>query len=198
MDMLKKRKTALWIFIAVVLVFTVIGSHRSLTNVCDSTEELFFDRELLIERRKTMDLTDGSVQPTDGYYSAPADHLKNCADYANRILSLIKDDVSEDIYNEIRDSRRTLLDALGVRDISDIYDAQTELYAQVTQLDEQVITNNYDDFNSVYTDFINANHAAESSGYNQIADHVIRTELNEFPANILRVLTGVELPEKYE
>lgn len=198
MEMLKKRKTALWIFIAVVLVFTWIGSHRSLAKLCDSAEELFFDRELLIEERKTMDLTDGSALPVEGYYSAPADHLKNCADYANRILSLINDDVSEDVYNEIRDSRRDLVDALAARDISDIFDAQTELYAQVTQLDEQVITNNYDDFNSVYTDFINANHAAENSGYNQIIDHIMTTELGQFPANLLRVLTGVEPPEKYE
>ena len=206
MKILQNRKLAIAVFLIVVIVFTLLGSHRSLSKLCGAVEEAFFDKEILTQQRETFlkaqergwDGLGSYTLAMEGYYSAPAAHLDDCVDYANRILALIKDDVSEDTYNEIYESRRALIAALKSRDISDIYDAQAKLYEYIMQLDENIVTNNYDDFISVRVDFLNADDTAKDSGYNQCVDYFMITEMNRFPANILRQLTSVDMPEKYE
>lgn len=206
MKILQNRKLAIAFFIVIVIVFTLLGSHRSLSRASEQVEEAFFNKEVLSQKRaefqdfqsRGFDGLGSYTLAMEGYYSAPAAHLEDCVDYANRILSLIKDDVSEQTYNEIYESRRTLIAALESRDISDIYDAQTQLYKHIMQLDENIVTNNYDDFISVRVDFINADDTAKDSGYNQCVDYFMITEMNRFPANILRRLTSVDTPEKYE
>lgn len=206
MKILQNRKLAIAFFIVIVIVFTLLGSHRSLSRASEQVEEAFFNKEVLSQKRaefqdfqsRGFDGLGSYTLAMEGYYSAPAAHLEDCADYTNRILSLIKDDVSEQTYNEIYESRRTLIAALESRDISDIYDAQTQLYKHIMQLDENIVTNNYDDFISVRVDFINADDTAKDSGYNQCVDYFMITEMNRFPANILRRLTSVDTPEKYE
>lgn len=206
MKILQNRKLAIAFFIVIVIVFTPLGSHRSLSRASEQVEEAFFNKEVLSQKRaefqdfqsRGFDGLGSYTLAMEGYYSAPAAHLEDCVDYANRILSLIKDDVSEQTYNEIYESRRTLIAALESRDISDIYDAQTQLYKHIMQLDENIVTNNYDDFISVRVDFINADDTAKDSGYNQCVDYFMITEMNRFPANILRCLTSVDMPEKYE
>lgn len=198
---MQNRKFAIAVFVAVVIVCTLIGSRISLSRVSDQIEDAFFNKETLADLRENLDGSVGGSDPSlvlNGYYSAPAAHLEDCADYANRILSLIKDDVSEQTYNEIYESRRALIAALESRDISDIYDAQAQLYEYIMQLNENTVTNNYDDFISVSVDFLNAHDTAGDSGYNQCVDFFMLTEMNRFPANILRRLTAVDMPEKYE
>ena len=206
MKILQNRKLAIVFFVVIVIVFTLLGSHRSLSQLTVQMEDAFFNKEVLSERRaelldaqkKGFDELGSYTLAMEGYYSAPAAHLNDCVNYANRILSLIKDDVSEDSYNEIYESRRALIAALESMDISDIYDAQAQLYEYIMQLDENIVTNNHDDFISVRNDFINADNTAKDSGYNQCVDYFIATEMNVFPANILRRLTSVDMPEKFE
>lgn len=206
MKILQNRKFAIVVFIAVVVVWTLLGSHHSLSRLSAQVEDAFFDKEVLSELRAEFQEAqsrgfDGLGSYTlvmEGYYSAPAAHLEDCVDYANRILSLIKDDVPDETYNEIYESRRALIAALESRDISDIYDAQAQLYDYIMQLEENNVTNNYDDFISVRVDFLNADDTTKESGYNQCVDYFMITEMNRFPANILRHLTSVDMPEKYE
>ena len=206
MKIQQNRKFAIVFFVVIVIVFTLLGSHRSLSRLTVQMEDAFFNKKVLSERRAELleaqshgfDGLGSYTLTMEGYYSAPAAHLEDCADYANRILSLIKDDVSEQTYNEIYESRRTLITALESRDISDIYDAQTQLYKHIMQLDENIVTNNFDDFISVRVDFMNADDTAKESGYNQCVDYFMLTEMNRFPANILRRITSVDMPEKYE
>ena len=206
MKILQSRKLAIVFFVVIVIVFTLLGSHRSLSRASEQVEEAFFNKEVLSQKRaefqdfqsRGFDGLGSYTLAMEGYYSAPAAHLEDCVDYANRILSLIKNDVSEQTYNEIYESRRTLITALESRDISDIYDAQTQLYKHIMQLDENIVTNNYDDFISVRVDFINADDTAKDSGYNQCVDYFMLTEMNRFPANILQSITSVDMPEKYE
>ena len=206
MKIQQNRKFAVAFFVVIVVVFTLLGSHRSLSRLSVQMEDAFFDKRVLAEHRT--ELLDAQSNGFDelgdytmtmgSYYSAPAAHLEDCADYANRILSLIKDDVSEDVYNGIYETRRTLIAALESMDISDIYDAHRALYESITALDGNAVTNNHDDFNSVYADFLNASTLAEKSGYNQCVDYFMVTEMSRFPANILRHLTSVDMPEKFE
>ena len=206
MKILQNRKFAILVFILVVIVWTLLGSHHSLSRAANQVEEAFFDKSALSLRRaefldaqsRGFDSLGSYTLAMEGYYSAPAAHLEDCVDYANRILALIKDDVSEQTYNEIYEARRTLITALESRDISDIYDAQSQLHAHIMQLDESIVTNNYDDFISVRVDFINADDTAKDSGYNQCVDYFLITEMNRFPASILRRLTSVDMPEKFE
>ena len=206
MKIQQNRKFAIAVFIVIVIIFTLLGSHRSLSRASEQVEEAFYNKEVLSQKRaefqdfqsRGFDGLGSYTLAMEGYYSAPAAHLEDCVDYANRILSLIKNDVSEQTYNEIYESRRTLITALESRDISDIYDAQTQLYKHIMQLDENIVTNNYDDFISVRVDFINADDTAKDSGYNQCVDYFMLTEMNRFPANILRRITSVDMPEKYE
>ena len=206
LKILQNRKFSIAVFILVVIVFTLLGSHRSLSRLSAQVEEAFFRKELLAQRREELlDAQsrgfDGPGEPSlvmEGYYSAPASQLEDCADYANRILALIKDDVSEDIYNSIYESRRALVTALESRDISDIYDAHSALYESILALDGNTVTNNFDDFDSAQLDFLNASSLAEESGYNQCVDYFMLTEMDRFPTNVLRHLTSVDMPEKYE
>lgn len=206
MKIQQNRKFAIAVFVVIVIVFTLLGSHRSLSRLSVQVEDAFFNKEVLSQKRaefqefqsRGFDGLGSYTLAMEGYYSAPAAHLEDCVDYANRILSLIKDDVSEQTYNEIYESRRTLITALESRDISDIYDAQTQLYKHIMQLDENIVTNNYDDFISVRVDFMNADDTAKDSGYNQCVDYFMITQMNRFPANILRRITSVDMPEKYE
>lgn len=206
MKIQQNRKFAIAVFVVIVIVFTLLGSHRSLSRLSVQVEDAFFNKEVLSQKRaefqdfqsRGFDGLGSYTLAMEGYYSAPAAHLEDCANYANRILSLIKDDVPEQTYNEIYESRRTLITALESRDISDIYDAQTQLYKHIMQLDENIVTNNYDDFISVRVDFMNADDTAKDSGYNQCVDYFMITQMNRFPANILRRITSVDMPEKYE
>lgn len=179
MNILKNRKIAVVIFIVVVIAFSLIGGHRSLQKACSEVENTFYSE-------------------TFSAYTTPAKQLDHAADYANRLLSIVQDDVSQDVYDAIADSRRALLDALETEDISAACDASTALETAVLALDGTVITNNYDDYGAVRTDLLSALSAADTMGYNDYVDKFCKTTLKTFPANLIAALTGVNMPEKYE
>lgn len=190
MDLLKNRKNAIAIFIAVVIVFSLIGCRLSFSKACNAIELAFYDRTVI------------TADDVYGYYSAPAGHLDNCAKYANRLLSIVSGYVPEDLYNRVYESRTALLDALATGDISDMYDAHTALTEAVAVLHETAGTMTFsdtsDNYDAVYADFISASQAAGESGYNLYVDEFIQNTANQFPTNLLRRLTGVDLPEKFE
>ena len=179
MNILKNRKTAVVIFIVVVIAFSLIGGHRSLQKACNDVENTFYSE-------------------TFSVYTSPAKQLDHAADYANRLLSIVRDDVSQDIYDAIANSRRDLLDALETEDISAACDASTTLEMAVLALDSTAITNNYDDFSTVRSDLLSALSAADTLGYNDYVDQFCKTTLKTFPANLIAALTGVDTPEKFE
>lgn len=183
MKTLQNRKFAVLIFIIIVLVFTLIGSHRSLSKACNQVEVAFFD--------KTIDI--GQSRRT-----CPAEQLDLAVSYANRLLSIAKDDVSDDVYNTILESRKALLVALEDRDISDAYAAQNELALAISALDGLTITNNYDEYDTVRSDLFSALELAGEAGYNEYVDQFQQSTIDRFPTNILAALTGVDMPEKYE
>jgi hypothetical protein len=189
MEALKKRQNAIGIFVAVVVVFTLIGCHRSLSKVCRQVETAFMDKGAL---------------SAEGYYTSPGDQLANCVKYANRLLSVINgSEALSDSYAAIRDSRLALDDALESQDISDIYAANEALVEAVTQADALVqagaaLPESNDDYDTIVSDFFAAENVAAQSPYNDYVDDFIRTTIRPFPTNILRVLSFVSLPEKYE
>lgn len=187
MEFFKKRSNAVVIFVVVVILFSLIGCHRSLSKACGQVEDTFFEK--------------GALSGRD-YYTCPGDQLANCVNYANRLLSAINgsDELTE-AYAAIRDSRAALDEALEDRDISDIYEANQALVQAVSMADEQVKAGaslpEGSDYNSIVSDFFAAQSVADSSPYNDYVDEFIDTTIHCFPTNILRALSFVSLPEKY-
>jgi hypothetical protein len=189
MEALKKRQNAIIVFIVVVVVFTLLGCHRSLSKVCRQVETAFTEKGAFSDQ---------------GYYTSPGDQLANCVKYANRLLSVINgSEALSDSYDAIRDSRLALDNALESQDISDIYDANQALVQAVTQADAlvqagAVLPESNDDYDTIVSDFFSAESVASDSPYNDYVDDFIRTTVRPFPTNILRVLSFVSLPDKYE
>lgn len=189
MNFFKKRKTAVAVFAAVVILFSLIGCHLSLSRACGRVEDAFFDK--------------AELSGYD-YYTAPGDQLNACLNYANRLLSVINgsDELTEG-YVAVRDSRQALADALESRDISDIYAANAKLCDAVTAVDRQVqagasLMQSHDDYDAIVSDFFSAQGVAANSPYNEYVDDFIRETVRPFPTGILRLVSFVSLPERFE
>lgn len=190
MELFKKRSAALAVFVAVVIVFTLIGCHRSLGKACQGAEDAFFDKTLLADY---------------GVYTSPGDQLEYCVKLANRLLSVINgQEALSSEYASVRDARQALSEALNTGDISDIYDANAVLVLAVSAVDEQVtladmpLPESSDDYDSIMADFRSAQRVADESPYNTLVDDFIFSTIRPFPTNLLRVFSVTSLPEKYE
>ncbi len=188
MSILKKRSTAIVIFVIVVVLFSFLGCKRSLNKACRQAEAAFFDKSLL---------------KADGGYSAPADHLENCVDLANRLLSVIGTDGKwSDAYDAVKAARSDLLDALEAKDIPAIGAADQALVDAVAQVEAvksagTPLPESHDDYDKIVSDFHSAQAELDSSAY---SSHILafRDEvLSAFPTSILRRLTGVQAPETF-
>lgn len=188
MAFFKSRKTAIVIFVAVVLVFSVIGCHRSLSKACRDVEDAFFDRAALADY---------------GARTAPGEQLDECLKYANRLLSVINgSDVLTEGYAAVRDARQALSDALVSRDISDIYAANAALAAAVDGVDAQVkagadLPPSSDDYDTIIEGFRGAQRVTAESPYNMYVDDFVQHTVRAFPTNILRTVSFVSLPERF-
>ena len=188
MDFFKKRSVAVGVFVLTVVLFTLIGSHRSLDRACRKAEDAFFDKSLL---------------PAEGYYTCPGEQLDYCVDDANRLLSVIGSDGAwAGAYEALATARRDLADALDERDIPAIGKA-SKAFAQAVQQVEAVkasgaaLPDSHDDYDAIIAGLRSALALLDDSAY---ADHIqaFREDvLGAFPANILRHLTGVHAPETF-
>ena len=188
MDFLKKRGNAIVIFVAVVIVFSLLGCHRSLSKACRKVEDGFFTPE---------------SNAAANYYTCPGDQLGYCVKYANRLMAVISGcDALTENYSDVRDARQALDEALQSGDISDIYQANEALKKAVSGVEAQVdagaqLPQSNDDYGTIVSDFTSAEALAARSGYNGSVDTFIRNVVDAFPTNILRALSGVKLPEKF-
>lgn len=188
MEFLKKRGSAIVVFVAVVVVFSLLGCHRSLSKACRNVEEGFFTSE---------------NDAADNYYTCPGDQLGYCVKYANRLMAVISgcDDLKDD-YTAVSDAREALDTALQSSDISDIYQANEALEKAVSDVETQVnagvqLPQTNDDYDTIVSDFTSAEALVSRSDYNDTVDSFVSSVVNVFPTNILRVLSGVKLPEKF-
>ena len=188
MGFLKKRSTAIGIFVVVVVLFTLLGSHMSLDRACRKAEEAFFDASLL---------------QAEDYYTCPGDQLEYCVGYATRLLTVIGQDGDwADAYEALSQARRGLMDALESRDIPTIGQADQAL-AEAVQMVEATaeagapLPDSYDDYDAIVSEFHSAQAVLDDPAY---SEHILAFRedvLGAFPANILRHLTGVKAPETF-
>lgn len=190
MDFFKKRQNAIVVFVVVVVLFSLIGCHRSLGRRCEQVEEAFFDKALLADYST---------------YTCPGDQLDNCVKLANRLLSVINgQEALSGEYEAVLQARLSLDQALDAGDISDIYDANAALVSAVAAVDEQVtmadmpLPESSDDYGSIISDFYSAQRVLSESPYNSYVDDFISGTVRHFPTNILRLLSFTALPEKFE
>ena len=188
MEFLKKRQTAIIIFIVVVIAFSLFSAHRSINKLCRNAEQAFFEK--------------GALTDYD-YYTVPYDHLENALNYANRLLSVINnsDELSE-YYSAVLTDRQALSDAMAGGSISSMYDAAAALNDDITALDAVVqsgvtLPQSNDDYSDIMTSLTGALRAAMDSPYNQYIDDFSADTLKNFPTNILRAVSFVSAPEKF-
>ena len=188
MNFFKKRRNAVAVFVVVVILFSLIGAHRSIRGICRQAEDAFFDKSLLHQ---------------DGYYTCPADQLKNCLALTNRLLSVIGSDGQwEAAYTDLYNNRLALDKALAGRDIPDIFITNVSLIDAVAQVEAvktagAPLPDSYDDFDAIVSDFYSAEAEAADPAYNAHIQNFIADTLSAFPTNILRRLTFVPLPDSY-
>lgn len=189
MDFFKKRSTAIGVFVVVVILFSLIGCHLSLGRACRKAEAAFFDRSLLRDA---------------GSYSCPGDHLKNCADLANRLLSVVGGDNEPyaGAYEQLRAARLDLLDALESRDIPAAGAASQSLAEAVeavkaVKASGAALSESYDDYEQIIADLDGAQAALDNNGYNDYILAFREDVLDRFPTGLLRHLAFVDAPETF-
>lgn len=179
MSALKSRRTAVAVFVAVVIVFSLLGCHLSLSRRCRAVEQSFFSDSL----------------------TSPATQLNESAKYANRILAVIRGVLDDSLYTAVLDARSALLDALEGQDISAAYTASEALSAAVEAVEqaaEGVEFDSVEDIDSLFSDFAGALRTARSSEYNDEVDRFMDEVADRFPTNILRRIAFVDMPERFE
>jgi len=188
MDFLKKRGSAILIFVAVVIIFSLIGCHLSLSKACRNVEKGFFSPE---------------SNASSNYYTCPGDQLGYCVKYANRLMAVISgcDELTED-YAAVRDARQALDETLQSGDISGIYKANEALKKAVSGVEAKVnagaqLPQTNDDYGTIISDFTSAEALVARSSYNDNVDVFCQNVAGTFPTSLLRVLSGVKLPEKF-
>ena len=188
MEFFKKRKNAIVIFVAVVVVFSLIGCHLSLSRACRQVEAAFFDKSLLHQ---------------DGYYTCPGDQLENCIKLTNRLLSVIGTDGEwAEAYDALNSGRYALEDALRDRDIRRIANNNQVLVDAVAAVESLVaagasLPDSYDDYDAILADFHSAQNVLDSNAYNAHVMAFWKEVLTPFPTNILRHLAFVTPPETF-
>lgn len=179
MNALKNRRTAIAIFVVVVIVFSLLGCHRSLDRRCRTVEQGFFSGEL----------------------TAPATQLNECAKYANRILAVINGELDDALYDAVLDCRVALLDALDAQNIAAAVTASRDLASAVEAVESAAEGRTFDsveDIDALFNDFHGAMRVAQNSSYNEDVERFMETVANRFPTNILRHIALVDMPERFE
>lgn len=104
MSALKKRRTAIAVFVVVVIVFSLLGCHRSLSRRVREVEDTFFADQL----------------------TAPATQLNEAAKYANRILSAVNGAVDDTLYTAAVDQAAQAADGKTLDTTEDLTSLLTD------------------------------------------------------------------------
>ena len=188
MNFFKQRKNAIAVFVAVVVLFSLIGCHLSLSRAVHRAEAAFFDKTLL---------------RTDGYYTCPADQLEICVALSNRLLSVIGQDGQwAGVYDGLNSSRLALDGALRDRDIKRIASTNQSLVEAVAAVEATVasgavLPDSNDDYDAIIADFHSAQSVLDNNAYNAHIMAFWKDTLTPFPTNILRHLAFVAPPETF-
>lgn len=179
MNALKSRKTAIAVFVAVVLVFSLIGFRLSFDRRCRSIERTFFADTLI----------------------SPGNQLTECVKYANRILSVIQGQLDDGYYTAVSESRAALADALEAQDVAAAAAANTALVAAVNAAAEAangLTLDTVEDWPLLLSEFAGAERVAASSDYNETVERFVENTAERFPASVLRHIVSADMPAKFE
>lgn len=187
MSILKKRPIAMLIALAVILLSTLFGAHRSLGAACREVEDKFYS----------------GVYNAQGKYTRPsiADQIEKSRTAAMGVYTVIAG------YPELNAETETLSQKLrqvsGTKDISAAYEANYELnYAVNAAVDasKKVTMTSGDQSNleAYITTFSGAQKTIREAGYNEAVREFDRNTLNVFPTNLLKGIVFVDAPALFE
>lgn len=180
---LRKRSTAVIIAVAVIIIGTLFGVHRSVGSETSKIEAQFYDGVYLKEEKYTQP----SIQS----------QLDKRADAALGLLSVgNKYAFAADAAELLRSARQELLDADA---ILEKYAANVKLEKAWKQLYETLAAHTGDlpaSVDSYASTLGGAQGVIDKSDYNQSVTE-FRSALGAFPVNILKNLAFVKYPEYF-
>lgn len=186
-----KRRNAILITIAVILLATVFGVHRSLGSRIMEVADGF---------------NDGVYNQSKGYNmkSIRSQLIIRCETAMDALTVAEHYDAAEAERSALRSARNTLKDLLdGNGSPSELYDANyeldrafTALYTALNSVSLSAADREYIDNDRSRMD--GAAGVIEDSGYNESVRAFQRDVLSVFPTNLLRPLCFVKDPELFE
>lgn len=173
-ELLKNRKVAVGVTIAVVLLSTLLGSHRSLLAAAYPVERYFIEGEDGYSIQRDLDTRVGLAN--------------NLMVVAGRYLS-----AEEAAMAELRDAITALEQAGSIKEKSAANQQLTAATEQVyLMLDDYPLSNSDESYRmQIRTDLASCNQTISHDAYNEMATAYNAEVLGRFPANVLKQLTGV-------
>lgn len=186
MKVLKNEKYARLITIAVVILATIFGVHKSVNREARKIEDQFYS----------------GVYVEDENYTQPsiAAQLERRTNTALGIVTVSeKYDEAASAAKELDTKRQQLMEA---ESITDKYLANTELQSAYEQLREvlegcSLSQRDKDGLDKYYSTMDGAQGIVSSSYYNMSVSRFINGTLGAFPVNILKYVSFVHYPEYF-
>ena len=180
----KEFSWAVLVLVAVIVIFTIFGVHRSLGAQAAAVEDQFYDGVKY-----------------DGYtHKSINSQLSNRTDAALGLISIASKYGLEDGVSSLRDARNELLEAKGISEKSalnrQLDSAFNALYSALTAEDlSDSDMNAALDYNSTFT---GSQKVIDESGYNEAVRKFNREVMSVFPINFLKHISFVSSPELFE
>jgi ABC-type Na+ efflux pump permease subunit len=186
MNMLKNRKFAILITVAVVVLATLFGVHRSAGKAAGQIEALFYNGVYLDEEEYREPSIDSQLKKRD---TAALGLISIAANY----------DEVKNLNSDLKQARNDLLDAVR---ISDKYMADEKLQksyeALVAALMQQELTDREKEAAEHYAATMDgARSLIQKSSYNSAVGEFMNETMGSFPVNLLKSLAFVRYPEYF-
>ncbi len=177
MSVLKNRKFAWCVLVAVVILFTFFGIRRSLSKLSAETENMFYN---------------GVYLEKEGYTSASIEtHLQKRIEASLGMITVASNyDGLKSLTDDLRAAREELMDA---DTISEKYDANVKLEAALNAVTKKldsvgVSPSDLDDYSDYSSTLSGAQYAINSNACNSKVDEYYKNVLGTFPSVLFKGL----------
>ena len=185
MKFLKKRSVALVIAVIVMAATLLIGVHKSATSAINKIEDLFYKGTNSVGSDNTV---------------AIYDQLEKRAQASLGIVTIASNyDTLTQYAQEVKNNRNALLECDSISKmfiLNQELEKSTQKFismcqqTQLSQRDSEGIETYSQQFNGAQT-------LIEQNSYNEKVSEFNETVLNKFPLSMLKLIVGVDAPEKF-
>lgn len=198
MDILKSRRTAALILVAVIIVFTPLGAYLSLQRAADKVENMFYDGVYIEDE----EYTSGAI----------ADYLEDVIKNVRGLVTVGTDvDALSDETEALRSALNALIDAETIVEkytaYAEVKDTAEAFYsAAVSALDPtqvssseliDTIENSLSNLEEYYSNLVDVEGAIELNRYNDAVAEFETDVLGRFPAGMIANIFSIDLPDSF-